>query len=217
MGRTSDAKDRLLTAAKELILEQGYHAVGVAELCDRAQVNKGSFYHFFRTKQALATELVDTTWSPARDSLQQVVEDRDRSALERLRQLLAAVYQHHRDTRAERGCTMGCPFANLAVEMSVHDPQLRQQLSAIFEEHAGLYRQLLEQAVETGELDPENLGTGDLGLLARDLLALVEGRVLLAKTADDPGRLLGLDVSALRMLGVSPDSVPVTAPLVCSL
>ena len=54
MGRVSDAKERLLEAAKGLIWEQSYGAVTVDAICRRAKVQKGSFYHFFDDKSELA-------------------------------------------------------------------------------------------------------------------------------------------------------------------
>ncbi|MEW1590357.1 helix-turn-helix domain-containing protein, partial [Micromonospora vinacea] len=54
MGRTSDAKNKILDAAATLIEQRGYTALGVAEICAAAGVPKGSFYYFFESKQALA-------------------------------------------------------------------------------------------------------------------------------------------------------------------
>ncbi|HCU50381.1 MAG TPA: TetR family transcriptional regulator, partial [Micromonosporaceae bacterium] len=47
MGRSSTARERILAAACELMLSRGYGSIGVAEICARADVKKGSFYHFF--------------------------------------------------------------------------------------------------------------------------------------------------------------------------
>ena len=62
MGRRSDARNRLLEGADRLFRDQGFAAVGVAQLCAAAGVNKGSFYHFFPSKQALLLEVVAAAW-----------------------------------------------------------------------------------------------------------------------------------------------------------
>jgi TetR/AcrR family transcriptional repressor of nem operon len=54
MGRKNDARDKILTTARGLIERRGYSAPGVAEICAAAGVPKGSFYHFFESKQVLA-------------------------------------------------------------------------------------------------------------------------------------------------------------------
>ena len=59
MGRTSDARERLVESCQALMHEKGYTAVGVGEVCSRAGVNKGSFYHFFPSKQDLALTVID--------------------------------------------------------------------------------------------------------------------------------------------------------------
>ncbi|WP_329232656.1 TetR/AcrR family transcriptional regulator [Streptomyces canus] len=63
MGRTSDARQKILGAARSLIEGRGYSALGVAEICKAAGVPKGSFYYFFESKEALALAVVDEHWA----------------------------------------------------------------------------------------------------------------------------------------------------------
>ena len=53
---------RLAATARRLFHERGYQAVGVAELCSAADVNKGSFYHFFPSKRHLLLEILSNVW-----------------------------------------------------------------------------------------------------------------------------------------------------------
>ena len=48
------ARDKLLNAALAVIREKGYAATAVDELCARAGVTKGAFFHHFKSKDALA-------------------------------------------------------------------------------------------------------------------------------------------------------------------
>ena len=66
MGRTSDAKEKILTAAHSLMEMRGYSALGVAEICRTAGVPKGSFYYFFVSKEALALAVIDEHWAAER-------------------------------------------------------------------------------------------------------------------------------------------------------
>src|SRR3954469_5422446 len=50
----SGARQKLLGAALALIREQGYASTSVEDLCLRAGVTKGAFFHHFRSKEALA-------------------------------------------------------------------------------------------------------------------------------------------------------------------
>src|SRR5512138_1338390 len=62
MGRTSDAKEKLLDVAFELIWDNSYGGVSVDQICERAGVNKGSFYHFFGSKADLAVAAYQEHW-----------------------------------------------------------------------------------------------------------------------------------------------------------
>ena len=45
------------TAFEELICEKDYEQISVKELCDRARINKKTFYHYYETLDALLAEL----------------------------------------------------------------------------------------------------------------------------------------------------------------
>src|SRR3954471_19130247 len=63
MGRTSDANERLMDAALDLIWEESYGAVTIDDICKRADVKKGSFYYFFSSKSELAVAALERMWS----------------------------------------------------------------------------------------------------------------------------------------------------------
>src|SRR5215469_6045465 len=62
MGRPSDARQRLIEAAKNIVFTHSYEGVSVDELCIAAGVNKSSFYHFFSSKQELVLAAIDSQW-----------------------------------------------------------------------------------------------------------------------------------------------------------
>ncbi|HEY1582667.1 MAG TPA: helix-turn-helix domain-containing protein, partial [Chthoniobacterales bacterium] len=62
MPRTSDVEERLTNAAMELIWENSYGATSVDAICEKAGAKKGSFYHFFESKSALAVKALQADW-----------------------------------------------------------------------------------------------------------------------------------------------------------
>jgi len=56
--RSQETRSRILQSAVKLFAEKGYEASGVAEICARSKVSKGSFYHHFHSKQSLFIELL---------------------------------------------------------------------------------------------------------------------------------------------------------------
>jgi TetR/AcrR family transcriptional repressor of nem operon len=59
MDSRTDTRQRLIDSARDLIYARSYSDVGVQEICDRAGVRKGSFYHFFPSKRDLTLAVLD--------------------------------------------------------------------------------------------------------------------------------------------------------------
>ena len=68
MTRDGTAKQKLLDAALALIRAKGYSATSVDELCAKAGVTKGAFFHHFASKDALAVAAADY-WSETTSQL----------------------------------------------------------------------------------------------------------------------------------------------------
>jgi len=52
-------RDKLLHTAEELMLRDGYSATRVDDVIRKAGVSKGSFYHFFDSKESLGLAAID--------------------------------------------------------------------------------------------------------------------------------------------------------------
>ena len=44
-------REAIIASGAELMLRKGYHGTGVQEIVDGANVPKGSFYHYFNSKE----------------------------------------------------------------------------------------------------------------------------------------------------------------------
>ena len=89
----------------------------------------------------------------------------------------------------------GCPFGNLAVELSTIDGAVRERLERLFESQQELLRELLDRAVAAGEL-PDATDTVDA---ARAMHAYIEGVLLVSKNANDASIARRLLPLALRL------------------
>ncbi|MFY1620437.1 TetR family transcriptional regulator C-terminal domain-containing protein [Micromonospora sp. WMMD736] len=197
MGRTSDAKNKILEAAAALIEQRGYTALGVAEICAVAGVPKGSFYYFFESKQALARTVIDEHWATQRRQWEQLLGS-ERDPLQRLRDLFEATEEVQRAGQQKAGVVAGCLFGNLALELSNQAEEIRARLQEIFEEQISLIEQVVTEAKERG-LAGSSVDTREA---ARSIVAQIEGRVLLAKLLNDPTQLETLWRNCLDLLQV---------------
>lgn len=182
-----DTRTRLLAAASDLIWSGSFHAVGVDEICRRADVRKGSFYHFFPSKTELAAAALEASWEQVRDGVFDPLFAEGEPGLSRLVELIGAVDRFQRGEHEARGVYLGCPFGSVGQEMAHQDERLQAVVDAVFEGHVDYFERALAEAVERGEARP-----GDLRNRARSLFALFEGALLVAKVGNRPERFTEL-------------------------
>ena len=196
MGRTSDARERLIDEASRLFHARSYESVGVQELCDAADVNKGSFYHFFPSKEDLAAAVIDAQWESTRAEVFEPSLADDVPPLARIERLFKALSRTQRGAKRESGRTPGCPLANLAGELSNHEPKLRRKLARVYAEMQSRLADTLRAAVTARELPAAT----DVESRAEALLALAEGAMLLSCVHDDPGTAARMAALALAIV-----------------
>ena len=196
MGRQSDAKDRLLDAADSLFRDRGFSAVGVAELCSVAQVNKGSFYHYFPSKQSLLLEVIDAAW----DETGMLVEwegQIPRHPVDQLRRFLEELFAFHYADKESAGEVRGSLLSNLAHELGTHDAEIAKKLGELFERETAAFESLLAEAVDRGEVS-----LGHPRQAAESLVGCIHGLLMLAKVRNDLSVLPQSENELLRLSGV---------------
>ncbi|CCH34718.1 TetR/AcrR family transcriptional regulator [Actinosynnema sp. NPDC047251] len=198
MGRTSEARERLLDAACDLMRGRGYGAIGVAEICERADVRKGSFYHFFDSKQTLTVEALRAAWADDGAMWREVL-GADSGPFRRLKRLVEAQAEAQQRSKREVGAVRGCLYGNLTLELGNQDEVVHGCLKEIFDEQVDLVHQVLLEAHAGGDLVAERATRAS----ARAVLAQVEGMVLFAKLDNDPALLDGLWPQIAGLLGVA--------------
>ena len=196
MGRTSDARERILDSATALMQLRGYTNTSLEDILNRAGVQKGSFYHFFESKQALGLAVLDRHFAYPREHLFRVFEG-DAPPLEQVERFFRGTCDRvRRTTEAQGGVVCGCPFGNIALEMSTMDEALRRKVAGIFKAFQDRFRAALRRAVERGELKPE----ADVDLLSARLVAYWEGAILLSKAHQDADLYAHLIEGAMAVL-----------------
>ena len=194
MGRTSDARERLVEAAAHLIHTRGYNAVGVNELCAAAGVKKGSFYHFFDSKVALVEAVIDAHLEDLRGLAR---SQSDGSPLGRLIGFSAAVRTTYLSSDSEAR-VLGCPIGNLAAEMSTQQEQIRRAVERCYVGIVELLRAMLDEAVAAGEIPP-----CDTRYKALELLTLMQGAALVSKAMADERVIETMAEALPGVLGVA--------------
>ncbi|NMO51172.1 TetR/AcrR family transcriptional regulator [Actinoplanes sp. TBRC 11911] len=197
MGRTSDARQKIIEAASRLIEQKGYTSLGVAEICTAAGVPKGSFYYFFESKEALAHAVIDEQWAAQRREWEGILTSGD-DPLMRLRRLFESTVHFQQTGQANCGTVTGCMFGNLTLELSNQTESIRLRLQDIFDQQVQMVRKVVGEAQERGEAT-----VADSEEAARALVAQLEGQVMFAKLYNNTGRLGAMFANWLALIGAS--------------
>jgi len=195
VGRTSDARQKILGAARSLIEGRGYSALGVAEICKAAGVPKGSFYYFFESKEALALTVVDEHWAAQQRDWTRILGG-DAQPLQRLRQLFEETEAGLRIGQQGCGTVSGCLFGNLTLELSNQTEAVRGRLQEIFDAQVGMVETVVADARERGDVT-----VTDTREAARAVVAQIEGQVMFAKLYNSTQRLSPLWDNCRALLG----------------
>jgi len=143
--RGEETRAAILEAAKECFAHHGYDATGVAEICRRADVSKGAFYHHFPSKQAVFTELLER-WLAELD--RRLLEARIEAAdvpqgLLQMAELAGQVFEV---------ASGQLPFFLEFWNKAARDPEIQQTAIAPYRRYRSFFAGIVETGVAEGSL-----------------------------------------------------------------
>ncbi len=197
VGRTSDAKERLIEAMSELIWLGSYGSTSVDDICERAGVKKGSFYHFFTSKTDLCLTALDVGSSEIYATLDRLYSP-SIPPLERIRSEARWGYVFQCQIKEKFGRVLGCPLFSLGAEIGTSDELLGNKIKTILDKHICYYESALRDAQRAGEIP-----AGPVEPLARRLFAYTEGMLTQGRIHNDISYIADIEQGFLDMLGVT--------------
>lgn len=177
----NEARESLIRTGLEVLTEKGYSASGLDEILRRAAVPKGSFYHYFTSKEAFGVELIDCYAAYFARKLDRFLTDESSPPLQRFRAFIADA----KDGMSRHAYTRGCLVGNLGQEMEALPELFRARLMAVFMDWQTRVENCLLAAKAAGEIPR----TADCGQLAAVFWIGWEGAVLRAKLERDAAPL----------------------------
>lgn len=195
MGRTSNARERLLQVTFDLIWQQSYGSVSVEDICQRAKVKKGSFYHFFPSKSDLAVAAYEEYWQQNRPHYDRAFSPMV-PPLERLENYCNHIYENQREKQLKTGRVLGCPFASVGCELSTQDEKIRLKSEEMFDRSCKYIENALRDAHKEGLIPAK-----DFAAKSQAIFCFIMGRLLQAKVKNDAEVLRGLCPCILQMIG----------------
>ena len=179
------AREKVITAAQELMTGRGYSATSVDTIVQKAGVAKGSFYHAFKSKEELALVALEDYAIKGWQALAAGPYREIKDPIER-----ALAFVDFLELRSGDLWSHGCLLGSVAVEVADSHPELIGRVSGLFQRFEEKFIQLFEpalaaRAAEVGS-DAVNVSAEELGV---HLLAVIEGSIITARSHFDQQHL----------------------------
>ncbi|MGY2463456.1 TetR family transcriptional regulator C-terminal domain-containing protein [Vreelandella sulfidaeris] len=167
-------RDKLIDSGAQLISQQGYNATGINAVLKVCGVPKGSFYHYFSSKEDFGLAVIERFAASYDETLVSLLEDNDTPPLERLKRYFAAGRVHMHECDHATGCLIG----NLGQELSGQSDTFRDALNLVFQRWEQRFVHCLKDAQARGDIATHTAPEA----LASFILTGWEGAILRAKT-----------------------------------
>lgn len=168
-----NTREELITAGTELFLRHSYHGTGINEILKLTGIPKGSFYHFFPSKEAFALAVIARHREEVKAFIPATLSNKELPPIERIRAFLERLSE--KIWASEFAC--GCPLGTLGQEMAAVSPSLRDAVATAF---AGT-RVLLIETLSEGQDDGSIRRDVSAEHVARYLMFSLHGAIIMAK------------------------------------
>lgn len=120
----NDTREHLLATGEQLCLQRGFTGMGLIEMLALAEVTKGSFYHFFRSKEAFGVALIERYFDHFLQQIEQQLHQPELTPVERLLQH----FRYGETLFIEQGHIVGCLGVKLSAEVCDLSEPMRDAL-----------------------------------------------------------------------------------------
>lgn len=169
----TDTRNALVWCGTELLTERGFQITGIDEVLKRVGVPKGSFYHYFKSKEHFGHAVIDNYETYYAKKMDRIFNDYSQSPLQRLVNFTVNAKNGMVKFDFKRGCLIG----NLGQELAALDTQFRERLEGVLLSWEKRVADCLREAIDIGELAPGQ----DPQALSRFFWVGWEGAILRSK------------------------------------
>ncbi|WP_343554495.1 TetR/AcrR family transcriptional regulator [Pantoea sp.] len=153
----NDTREHLLATGEQVCLQRGFTGMGLSEMLTLAEVPKGSFYHYFRSKEAFGVALLERYFINFLQQVEQQLNAPDLVPRERFLQ-----HFHYAETLfIEQGHIVGCLGVKLSAEVCDLSEPMRDALqrgaSAVIAAYARCLTEVAAEQLLPFAQSPEQL------------------------------------------------------------
>lgn len=182
----------MLEKATLAFWRRGYEATSISDLVEQTGLNRGSLYTAFDGKRGLFVECLAHYDSRHRlDFLDEVSKGKGP------REAILAVFEAAARPSRETGLPPGCLLVNSALEVSPHDPEVREIVNRCLAEVEAFFRANVAAAQAEGSVARDL----DAGRAAQVLLGLFLGLRVIVRSGLEDGAAGAVVDQARALLG----------------
>lgn len=179
-AKTNDTRQHILDVGYELIVNRGFTSVGLSELLKKAAVPKGSFYHYFKSKEQFGEAMIQDYFTKYFERLNARFTNTDLNGYQRLMSYFEEMVKVEDDVCNANKC--------LLVKLSAEVSDLSESMRLALRQSADKTIQAMADCIDVGIQDG-SIPNGDSALLARQIYYLWNGASLLNKLYQDQAAL----------------------------
>ena len=154
-----DTVNNILAIGAELVLKKGYNNVGIQEVLDAANIPKGSFYYYFKSKEDFGLQLIKYYAKDSSNNLDGYLKDTTRNPKERI----INFFENMRIYFGKKDFKEGCLLANCSLELSDQSEKLRAGIGLGWELWDRSFEACIAEGQENGVIrkdrSPEDLAS----------------------------------------------------------
>jgi len=191
MTEKKDTRERIIEAAQRLMWANNYSSTSVDKICEQADVRKGSFYHYFKSKEDLALEVLEDQWKFAKKQLLEPSFANEKQTIKQFTLFFKKLSEQYELSQRIKGTMYGCPFGNFGGEIAAGDTEIRKKLDEIFNGFQLYFRKSLKQRYQSEE---------QIERIADEMLTYFEGMLLLSKIRNKADVIKQMTPGALKLI-----------------
>jgi TetR/AcrR family transcriptional repressor of nem operon len=163
-------KEEIIRIGIELFRKQGYNRTSMNDLAQACGLQKGSFYHYFSSKEALMSAILDTLYQYYRNKIFSLAYDQTKTPAERME-----IFFKKQEPVFTQELT-GCLFGNITLETISMEEEFKSVIQAFFSDWIDAFKQIF---LDDGNSDDQAL------ILARQSVMEIEGALMLMRVFAD--------------------------------
>ena len=192
-------KQQILETTAELFWKNSYHKVKIDTIVKVANVNKASFYQYFKNKEDAADKSINYMFEQTKEHLFEASFKKHTHPIKRLEEIFNLLYLSYTKLKDSEGKIPGCPFVNMGSELATENTFLREKIELIFEDfytyHQTIYTDAQKMSLTKINLDPKDMG--------RYIQGILNGATTSAKIRNNPKDILDALIVAKIVMGLS--------------